>query len=174
MHQVEFSSDNKFVTALKDVQGEVVKLDRDVEITENVEVWLKNLSYQMKDTLKSILVKCSRESFDTIGSILPAYPGQILLVSAQINFATDVEAAIRSGSLLKLKERYEKRLSAYTAMDLSREKLLQTKKKNLVIELIHMIDVIDMLRKEGVTSTSSWLWQKQLRWCTHLVLTNAS
>ena len=37
VHQVEFSSDNKFVTALKDVQGEVVKLDRDVEITENVE-----------------------------------------------------------------------------------------------------------------------------------------
>ena len=50
-------------------------------------------------------------------------------------------------------------------MELYREKLLQTKKKNLVIELIHMIDVIDMLRKEGVTSTSSWLWQKQLRWC---------
>ena len=80
-----------------------MKLDRDVEITENVEVWLKNLSYQMKDTLKSILVKCSRENFDTIGSILPVYPGQILLVSAQISFATDVEAAIRSGSLLKLK-----------------------------------------------------------------------
>ena len=73
-------------------------------------------------------MKCSRENFDTIGLILPVYPGQILLVSAQINFATDVEAAIRSGSLLKLKERYETRLSAYLRWTYQRKVIVDEKK----------------------------------------------
>ena len=52
--------------ALVSSEGEVVTLENPVEITEKVELWLGDLSNEMKMTLKSILVRCVRENLDSI------------------------------------------------------------------------------------------------------------
>ena len=164
VYKVEFSPDNKHVKALVSSGNEIVQLENPVQITDKVEIWLGDLSKEMQMSLRAILVRCARENLDKIGELLPKYPGQVLLVAAQVGFSTDVENALRSGTLGKLVDRYKERLRIYTALDLSTEKLLQSKIKNLVLELIHMIDVAELLRENGVTSVGAWLWQKQLRW----------
>ena len=166
VHKVEFSEDKRNVIALLSVAGERVQLDTPVEITAEVETWLDRLSNEMKMTLATLLQRCVREPRDKIMEYISKYPAQILRTAAQINFATDAERVLKDGGgsgLSSFRSQLEERLQTFTFLDLSGEPLLLLKMKALIIELIHMIDVIKTLEMSNVSDVNDWLWQKQLR-----------
>ena len=41
--------------------------------------------------------------------------------------------------------------------------MLQIKLRSLILDLVHMLDVVRKLANAGVNSVGDWLWQKQLR-----------
>ena len=41
--------------------------------------------------------------------------------------------------------------------------VLQIKLRSLILDLVHMLDVVKMLVSNNVSSSGDWLWQKQLR-----------
>lgn len=41
--------------------------------------------------------------------------------------------------------------------------MLQIKLRSLILDLVHMLDVVRKLANAGVNSIGDWLWQKQLR-----------
>ena len=165
VHQVRFAEGNRQILALRSVKGEEVLLRNPTNVTDQTEQWLDSLSREMKQTLKAVLVDCVREDkLDNIMSILPAYPAQVLCVAAQCGFTRAVEQGLRGGNLGKLQELLSGRLAKYTSLDLSTEPLLQLKIKSMILELIHMNDVVQLLRDEGVVHANEWKWQKQLRY----------
>ena len=54
IHSVKFSEDASEIVAMRSVHGEEVTLEQPVKVTDNVEVWLKDLSNEMKRTLKPV------------------------------------------------------------------------------------------------------------------------
>ena len=162
---MRFAEGNRQILALRSVQGEDVPLRTPTGVTEQTEQWLDALSREMKLTLKATLVDCVREDkLDDIMSILGKYPAQVLCAAAQCGFASAVEQGLRGGNLGKLQDLLSERLSKYTSLDLSTEPLLQLKIKSMILELIHMNDVVQLLRDEGVVKANEWRWQKQLRY----------
>ena len=41
--------------------------------------------------------------------------------------------------------------------------MLQIKLRSLILDIVHMLDVVKKLAAAGVSSCGDWLWQKQLR-----------
>ena len=120
----------------------------------------------MKRTLKRMVQQCANEMINGAGSdptIFDRYPSQVLCVANQIYFARGIEDAIRKNKLEQFEESLTAQLQSYTSFELSGQPLLQLKIKSLVLELIHLIDVVTLLRSEAVRDTRQWLWQKQLR-----------
>lgn len=165
VHAVTFEEGNKRILGLKSVASEEVGLKNPVVVTDQTEEWLDALSKEMKNTLKNVLLDCARENaLDTIMSILPKYPAQVLCCAAQVEFAGECEKALKNGSLPAYQKRLSERLGKYTSLDLSTEPLLQLKIKSMILELIHMNDVVTLLTDKGTTGIKEWTWQKQLRY----------
>lgn len=54
-------------------------------------------------------------------------------------------------------------MSAYTNVDMSTGHVLGLKLKALIMDAIHLIDVVDQLLAGKVTRLDDFAWQKQLR-----------
>ena len=168
--KVEFSEDKSQVTALCSVAGEVVPLETPVVITEQVEVWLSSLSTEMKMTLKVLVQRCVKAIANNADGMIDAaamqtFPSQVLCVAAHVSFATACERAIMEGgaAMGEQIERMRRHLDVYTSQDMSGDPLSRLKIKSLVLELIHNIEVAEMLAEKRVSGLEDWAWQKQLR-----------
>ncbi len=71
----------------------------------------------------------------------------------------------------------EQQLESYTSVDISSAgqgdtdaQVLDLKLKALILDTIHNIDVIDQLSDARVGGMDEWLWQKQLRSMSLLIL----
>ena len=59
------------------------------------------------------------------------------------------------------------KLSQYTAIDISGDKMLQLKIQALILDVIHHLDVLEDLTANKVSSLDDWFWSKQLRYIHH-------
>jgi len=153
------------ITAMCSAAGEVVRLRESVAVTEDVTQWLNQFTAEMIRTLSSQLVELlrSRDPWDTN---LVTYPSQLLGLAEDIKFAEAVESALAGGGgkgLEDIKGAQKALLAAYTLKDVSKDLLLSSKVKALVLDVIHRMDVCDQLIAKDVKDPSHWLWQKQLR-----------
>lgn len=57
IHLVDFNWDSTSIIAMKSSAGEIVKVDKPVGITEEVENWLGDLAKEMKSSLSNIFNK---------------------------------------------------------------------------------------------------------------------
>jgi dynein heavy chain 2, cytosolic len=57
-----------------------------------------------------------------------------------------------------------KELAEVTSLDFSKHRLAQLNVKSLILDLIHHRDVVALLLSGKCSSSSDWLWQKQLRY----------
>ncbi|XP_041920571.1 cytoplasmic dynein 2 heavy chain 1 [Alosa sapidissima] len=167
---VEFDAEFQHITAMKSLEGEVVPLRNLIRISNDVEVWLSELSSEMKETLKQLLCECV--SAGKRGAVDPSrYPSQILCVAEQIQFTEDVENALHQQSLQQLELELMAKLEHYTSVDTSSDdtqgsadsSVLQLKLKALILDIIHNIEVVKQLADAQAHSTDSWAWKKQLR-----------
>lgn len=53
-------------------------------------------------------------------------------------------------------------LDVYTSTE-TKDKVFELKLKSLILDLIHNIEVVEVLLGSGIRSAQHWLWQKQLR-----------
>ena len=100
--KVKFSEGNKAITHMCSLAGEEVPLVKPVTITDAVEVWLKQLNENMKETLTQLIAGAIQSGQTDIEKL----PSQVLCVAEVVAFTRDCEAAIKGGrpALTQLKE----------------------------------------------------------------------
>uniref|UniRef100_A0A915E882 Cytoplasmic dynein 2 heavy chain 1 n=1 Tax=Ditylenchus dipsaci TaxID=166011 RepID=A0A915E882_9BILA len=162
--KVKFDTHNDHILAVLSSQGEFVQLSKPVKIMPKVESWLRELSDEIKATLKKLVGECLQEK-----TLNPAkYPSQVLCLAEQIRFCSDVEQCFNDNS------NFLPKLSAYTTQlngqleQFSRtvveDNILQLKLKALILDLVHHIDITEQLaRAQNNRLQNGWTWQKQLR-----------
>ncbi|KAM4566457.1 cytoplasmic dynein 2 heavy chain 1 isoform 3-T3 [Odontesthes bonariensis] len=185
IHSVLFDEQCEHIVAMCSLAGEVVQLRNVVRISSLVEVWLHDLSVEMKETLKQLLHECLMDGRK--GGVDPTrYPSQILCLAEQIQFTEDVERAIKEQNLQQLELELNSKLEHYTTVDTSSDdhpnaesSILQLKLKALILDIIHNISVAKQLNQAGISSTDDWAWKKQLRFymgpdrCCHIHMVDA-
>ncbi|XP_076002176.1 cytoplasmic dynein 2 heavy chain 1 isoform X2 [Genypterus blacodes] len=186
IHSVVFDEQCQHIVAMCSLEGETVPLRNLIRISDNVEVWLSELSVEMKETLKHLLFKCLSAGKE--GTVDPSqYPSQILCLGEQIQFTEDVEKALKENSLHQLELELIAKLEHYTTVDTSSDNsnantestVLQLKLKALILDIIHNISVVKQLNQAGVSSLDVWAWKKQLRFymgpdkCCHIHMVDA-
>ncbi|XP_044933442.1 cytoplasmic dynein 2 heavy chain 1 isoform X4 [Mustela putorius furo] len=171
INSVCFDEESKHITAMKSLDGEVVPFKNKVLLSNNVETWLNDLAFEMKQTLKQLLIECVTAGQSCQGSIDPsAFPSQILCLAEQIKFTEDVENAIKDHSLHQIESQLVAKLEHYTSVDTGGEDpgntesgVLELKLKALILDIIHNIDVVKQLNQVQVHTTEDWAWKKQVR-----------
>ncbi|XP_061923239.1 dynein cytoplasmic 2 heavy chain 1 isoform X1 [Entelurus aequoreus] len=169
IHSVVFDDGCQQIVAMCSLEGEVVPLRNRVRISSLVEVWLNDLSNEMKETLKQMLHECVTAAKQ--GEVDPSrYPSQILCLAEQIQFTDDVERALKDQNLQQLELELTAKLEHYTTGDTASDDhtntdpgILQLKLKALILDIIHNISVVKQLKQAGVSGPDAWAWQKQLR-----------
>ena len=84
-----------------------------------------------------------------------------------VNFGRNCVQAIKQGKLQNYKGDLQRQLESYAAFDHGGNDLIFVKVKSLILDIIHNIDVVDQLLKDGITQTcnpNDWMWFKQLRY----------
>ncbi|KAK7197103.1 dynein heavy chain [Novymonas esmeraldas] len=163
IHSVQFDAQKENILQIQSLEGEVVTLLKAVRVTEEVEAWLSQLDVEVKATLKAHVAQCAAKP--DIG----AFASQVLCTAEMVTFTRRVEAALRdasgaSGALLKLKGQLQTRLRELTAYaGGNSDVLVGIKLKALIMDLIHSIEVVQLLITNGVEKETHWLWRKQLR-----------
>lgn len=163
VHNVQFDKTVNFIVAMRSLEGEVVTLENPVKVTNEVEIWLQNFTQEMKYTLKTQLKKCL-----AVNDIFK-FPSQVLCLAEYLHFTAKCEEAIQSNGLAKLGIYMKEQLSKYTSFDylsiedVAERRVVELKVKSLILDIIHMIDVVQQLQDEKANNLQDWAWQKQLR-----------
>ncbi len=161
LHSVEFGSDRRII-AIRSSEKERVVLNRPVSVTEDVETWLRALENEVSSTLASMLKPCLEDPS------LTKYPQQILGLAFNLNFTRNVEKHLESGQdLSTYQEELRRTLTQLTlalqSQDTEEFRVTDLKRKSLIFDVIHFIDVVDTLIASKVSRLDHWTWQKQLR-----------
>uniref|UniRef100_A0A914XX81 Cytoplasmic dynein 2 heavy chain 1 n=1 Tax=Panagrolaimus superbus TaxID=310955 RepID=A0A914XX81_9BILA len=157
--KVIFDARNETIQIMVSSENEHVKLSKPVRIVPQVEIWLAELSNEMRSTLKKLVADCLKEEQLDPGK----YPSQILCLSEEIRFCRDVEEIFNSNTNVDTyKQQLLQQLEQFTSTKVD-DKVLKLKLKSLILDLIHHIGVLDELNAGEHNSKSCWLWQKQLR-----------
>ncbi|KAJ3022561.1 Cytoplasmic dynein 2 heavy chain 1 [Thoreauomyces humboldtii] len=167
VHSVQFDESIKNIVSMRSIDGETVVLHNPVKITDEVECWLEDFAKEMKSTLKSLLAQCL-----TVTDLFK-YPSQILTLAEYLHFTAAVETAIaQGGSFVQLAHDLREHLNEYTTFDSSavedstERAVVELKIKSLILDIIHLIDVVTQLQAAQTTTLDDWTWKRQLRFYT--------
>eukprot|EP00056_Hartaetosiga_gracilis_P017754 m.8317 g.8317 ORF g.8317 m.8317 type:complete len:4146 (-) comp6080_c0_seq1:66-12503(-) len=164
INTVGFNDDNTLVVSMYSQDGEVVPLTRPVQITSDVETWLKDLA----DAMVEALTKSLQDCVATDPPQPSQFASQVLCVAEQVKFTRDCQQAILSQKLAQYKETLAMKLQSYTGVEVDTSDpeghVLDLKLKALILDVIHMIEIVDLLISNRVVSLNHWFWQKHLRY----------
>lgn len=152
--------DRPIIESMLSSKGESVQLLEKVPLTKDAENWLGLLTTTMSATLEELLRSCIKEGKITISK----YPGQVLEIAESVFFCDKAVKALKGNSLDCLRKEYTTKLSELTSGKAKMDALGQMKVKNLILDLIHDIAVVDELTSNGVRSIEDWPWFKQLKY----------
>ncbi|KAH9593148.1 Dynein heavy chain region D6 P-loop domain [Trypanosoma melophagium] len=165
IHSVIFSEDQKSITHMVSADKETVKLKNLISIEDDdVEKWLIRLDACMRETLQDLLLACVKEKDIMQMEIIEMYPSQILQVAQQIHFAHSIENALTSNHLAKVGEELKKNLNRLTLTPVDADPVTMLKVKALILDIIHQLEIVELLEIRKVKTVTSWWWQKQLRY----------
>jgi dynein heavy chain 2 len=139
---------------------EYVPLSTPIQISDDVEIWLKDLEKAMRETLDLLLKKTlqSQQGLDIVNT-----PSQVCCLAEQIHFSNNCQQAIQRGKLSNYKQDLSKQLESYTKTDNQGNNILFLKIKALILDIIHSIDVVDQLCKDQISQSmniNDWQWFK--------------
>lgn len=157
IHSVEI--DNGFLKSVVSIQGEAFQLANPVKITNSIEEWLSALNVEVKTTLQKLLTQCLSANDPN------SYPSQILCLAEAVRFSADCESAIKNRRLRDFVGELRNKVDSYSGAKVDRKEdlVLSLKLKNLLVDAVHHIDIVEALIQENVTSIEDWHWQKRLR-----------
>ncbi|GJQ81470.1 btv [Trypoxylus dichotomus] len=171
IHSIKLDKQGCKIVEMRSLEGETVELNKPVDVSQPIEIWLNLLVDAMQASLRSLLNKCLADGQNLDPS---KYPSQILCLADSITFTNKCEQAINSMTLPPLLATYKTQLSYYSSLELQSDSVasaeqennsnvLELKLKALLLDTIHHINVIEELIDDNVTKTMDWTWQKQLR-----------
>lgn len=144
-------------------RGEVVKLGDKIILSKEVEIWLGQLTEGIYSALSKLLSTCIKSA--KVSESISQYPGQILEIAESVIFTAKVSDAIREKKGLEgVKKDYTDLLAKFTSSKSKLGGLDQHKVKQLILDVIHDIVVIDELIAVQVNAEDDWPWFKQLKY----------
>jgi dynein heavy chain 2 len=158
---VEFrnSGVNMQIVSMIGCTGETVSLVSPVMVDGNLESWLKSLQKGMVTTLQESLKNCIKEKQLSISQ----YPGEILGITKEVEFKSKVTDAIEKRKLEEVLEQMNQFLDNLTSARPKLNKIDQIKVKNLIMDIIHQISVLELLVQTQTHNINNWHWFKQLK-----------
>jgi dynein heavy chain 2, cytosolic len=164
VHSVVFDNSAKTIIAMKSIHGETVFLKNAVIVTDQVEVWLYEFTFEMKNTLRHLLNEC------LLKTDIVKYPTETICLAEYIHFTSNVEKVLNSnGNFESLIADLKAQLDKLTSLDAQsienkcNREVMELKVKSLIFDVIHFIDVSEGLQRAKTESVSNWDWQRQLR-----------
>eukprot|EP00762_Andalucia_godoyi_P006421 ANDGO_02891.mRNA.1 Dynein-1-beta heavy chain len=164
IHRLQFSGSS--ITHMVSGEGEVVPLSEIFAPSGNVEDWLKRTEGIMKESVRK-LVEIAVQAYASVdrNDWVLSYPGQVILVGAQVYWTREVEEAIVDGTLPRAAKRCEHHLLALTELVQKNLTLLNRITLSALITMdVHNRDVTERLRDMKVGETSAFDWVSQLRY----------
>lgn len=153
------------IVCVQSIEKEQVKLIDSVVVDEEaIERTLMTLLVCLRSSLSRYLRECVAD--DQLTKI-QEYPSQILSLSEQVLFTQECEAMIKQDPRLLqsgMREKLTNKLTQYTSMDVSANKILRLKVQSLILDIIHELDIVDQLVSNAVCDANDWFWMKQLRY----------
>lgn len=114
---------------------------------------MEDLAKEMKHTLQKLLVQCLQESKGELANYnIEKYPSQLLCLAEGINFTSKLEKGVTEGGLDSLLKQLKGGLEKYTSVDYSKSgdsHLIELKYKALIMDVIHYIEVVELLINEN-------------------------
>jgi len=159
VQRVGFDDQQTAIRSILSSSKEEVVLEEPVQLSDQVELWLTDVVNQMKHSLKVSTEKCLAEEDPS----KDAYSSQVLCLTEQVHFTQRCETHMKNGTLKPYLDVLRGTLKIYTQMDLVGTPLLRKKVMSLLIDLMHLIDVVDLLIREKTSDLDDWMWTKQLR-----------
>ncbi|EZG61130.1 putative dynein heavy chain [Gregarina niphandrodes] len=180
------------IISIISADGGKVVLEKEVNIRDSSVIeWLNQLERQMKETLQKSLVDALVEyangSLDTgmdelieMGAELypcevdqlnlfhewcNKYPPQITILALQILWTRSTEVHIRNKTVGEFFARLELALGEISGLvfKIGDDSSVRVRHHNLVTELVHQRDVLQLLVKAGVSSVKDFVWLKYTR-----------
>ena len=172
INTVSFTESEEFIRSINSLDGEIVPLSKQLQVTAVLEEWLSRLTEEMKTTLDSILNRClvgAKHSLQ-VNSSHDSIPSQVLCLTELIQFTSRCEQAVPSGRLSEILIELEVQLKHYAENKISAGhstalKVMELKRKALILDTIHCIEIVKSLQSGTVCkSLDDWKWQKQIRY----------
>lgn len=126
-----------------------------------LQLWLKNLEIEMRTSLKTVTLKYLTANASNQQDPL-SLPTQVICLAQNIRFTEQLEKAIMTKELHKLKSNIENENKFYMEYDVVDDNE-KSKRQALILQCAHYFTVIRSLIENNVSSASHWLWQKELR-----------
>lgn len=124
-------------------------------------MWLKKLEQEIRSSLQNLTLKCLvSKSFQEQDPF--SLPTQILCLLQNVRYTEQIEKAIISKELHKMKANIENEHSYYAAAEVEGE-TEKVKKQAVILQCVYYELLVKDLIEHNVVSTSDWHWQKQLR-----------
>jgi dynein heavy chain 1 len=178
------SEDGDIITHMNSREQEVVKLEKNIKISEDPVVysWLSKVEDGMRFTLASLLEKSVNEisAIDYINKVddfikwIESYPAQIVVLSCQVLWSASIESALTKKNLLptlppNFSLQDEENVIGTQLSALSDQVLkdipvdMRKKLEQMITELVHERDVVRILRTRGIENANNFDWLYYMR-----------
>ena len=173
----------QLIDGMRSREGELVRFVKPVEVDEgSVHAWLREVEYQMRYTLAVLLQQSIAAMNEADGqrekiaysaaffSWIDRYPAQIVLLSQQVQFSMQVDAALTAPSPLSALAGVLTRVE--NALDMLADRILlpslspdcRKKYEQLITEKVHQRDAVRLLVQSKTASPSAFAWLQQMRY----------
>lgn len=151
------------IISICSAEGDEIKLKNLVRINGPVEDWLNQLLLEIEYTLIELINNCSQYDLFKEEHI-QIYPAQVLCTAKAISFTRITEKSIQSMDLQSYLKTLKNEIDLYTStVYKSNDNLFQSKVRNLLLDLVHYVTVIEELLANNVTHLDDWCWLQQLK-----------
>ena len=158
--KVDFSKNNSTIIAMKSSAGEVVELSTPVKNYRRS--W--SLASRFSEWNETVVSHSSQNNFKYSKLRHINTPSQICWLSEMVHFSNNTTQTIKKTKLSNYKIDLQKTLESYTSFDHGGDMLLLSKLKVLTLDIIHNIEIVDILINTGVKNPEQWKWYKKLKY----------
>ncbi|KAF6040218.1 hypothetical protein EB796_001432 [Bugula neritina] len=166
--QLTFNSDT-IITAMQSAEEEQVQFCQTINPAESkglVEQWLVQVERVMKLSLREVTSQAVEAYVKNVRTEwVLNWPGQVVLAASTIHWTGEVTEAINKSTLESYLKRSNQDIDNTVRLVRGKlSKMARTTLGALIVIDVHARDVVDMLRKEKVTSPTDFSWISQLRY----------
>ncbi|XP_055390537.1 cytoplasmic dynein 2 heavy chain 1 [Condylostylus longicornis] len=153
------------IDGIKSSEGDNIQLKEKISMTTAIESWLNQLINSIQTTLKEqIQICCDKSPSPFTEEFMNKYPVQVLSTTRAILFTKQTEKAIMSMSLNNsLKSLKEEVTKLVQIKNTTKIRLVHLKAKDILLDLVHYINIVEELKNKNVTNLNDWEWLQQLK-----------